>query len=270
MDRKKIFDLMKEVFHASENTVHLPDENKDVTILEEPIMGIAKADDPLFLEMKNEEVIGENWLSPEEWLPGAKSVIVFFFPYSEEIRRRHRESEELVDEAWKYGYPAGSTLSKDMTTVLLEKLKKEGLTVLDPLKDPRMNVKNIEVRNGEEEDLHFIPAWSTRHAGYVAGLGTFGIHRHIITRKGCCGSLTTIITAEELETDDRDYTGPYDYCSRCGQCAEKCPAGAITLENLRNLKKCSAHGGYLRETVGGGGCSKCMMGVPCEFGIPGR
>ncbi|MBR3294791.1 MAG: hypothetical protein IKI62_00845 [Clostridia bacterium] len=102
MDKKKIFDLMKEVFHASDNTVHLPDEDIDVPILEEPIMSIAKADDPLFLEMKNEEVIGENWLSPEEWLPRCKKRHRFLLPVfggdketSQGIRRTGGQSLEI-------------------------------------------------------------------------------------------------------------------------------------------------------------------------------
>jgi epoxyqueuosine reductase QueG len=269
MTKERIKELITEIFYGSENNkVHLPEEGADITILEEPLIGYAAADDPLFDEYKDPAVIGEGWMSPREWMEDARTVIVFFFPYSEEVRSRAAASEKLINEAWKYGYPAGSTLSKEMTIELQKMMEKEGMRTLNPLNDPRMKTTNVPVKNGEEDDLHFIPAWSTRHGGYVAGLGTFGINRHIITEKGCCGSLTTLFTDLVFEPTERKYTGIYENCIKCGKCAERCPGKAITIENLRNLKKCSEFGGFLREAYGGGGCAKCMFGVPCEHSNP--
>lgn len=271
MRKNNIQEMILDIFHHSEdNLVHLPEENVDIPILEEPLTGYASADDPLFEEYKNPEAIGESWLAPHEWLESAKTVIVFFFPYSEAVRNRAAASKELINEAWKYGYPAGADLSKKMTNILQKQLEEAGLTICNPIFDPRMKTTSFKVMSGNEEDRHYIPSWSTRHAAYAAGLGTFGIHRHLITEKGSCGSLTTLITDAEFEPDPRPYTELYEYCIHCGACALRCPADAITLKYLRNLKKCSDFGHYLTDNFGGGGCGKCLFGVPCEHTNPSK
>ena len=261
--------IMLKIFQKSDkNLIHLPDEDIDIPILEAPVMGIAAADDPMFAELKKPEVIGPNWLAPQEWLPSAKTVLVFFFPYSEEIRSRAAASAEYINEAWKYGYPAGSALSKEMNMALLKELEAAGMAVNSPIGDPRFSSTSVPVKIGEEDGLHFTPTWSTRHAAYIAGLGTFGIHRHLITEKGFCGAITTLITDADLPATERTYTDLYENCIHCGLCIQRCPAEAISMEYLRNLKKCRDWGGYLRENYGGGGCGKCMVAVPCEHRNP--
>jgi len=96
------------------------------------------------------------------------------------------------------------------------------------------------------------------------------MHRHFITNKGSCGSLATLITGHKFTPSERDYTGVYEYCIHCGQCARNCPAQAIDPNGLRNLKKCSEFGACLKEKFGGGGCGRCFVGVPCEHRNPSR
>ncbi len=269
MNPSEIQAMMLKIFQETDlNTVHLPEEDIDIPILEEPLMAVAAADDPLFAELKKPEAISPDWMAPQEWLPEAKSVIVFFFPYSEDVRRRAAASDEPINEAWQYGYPAGSQVSKDLTAVLQKELEAAGIVVSNPIADPRFVSKRVPVKTAGEDDLHFTPTWSTRHAGYIAGLGTFGIHRHMITEKGCCGALTTLILDTFVEPTERKYTGLYDNCIKCGLCAVRCPAEAITIENLRNLKKCSEYGGWMREQFNSSACGKCMVAVPCEHTNP--
>ena len=71
-----------------------------------------------------------------------------------------------------------------------------------------------------------------------------------------------------VEPTERKYTGLYDNCIKCGLCAVRCPAEAITIENLRNLKKCSEYGGWMREQFNSSACGKCMVAVPCEHANP--
>ena len=270
MTNKELLDLVRELFEETENLVHLPAEDVDVPAVEEPLVGFASADDAIWEEYKKPEAIGEEWMAPREWMDDAKTVIAFFYPYSEEIRSRARKARELVNEAWGNGYPAGSRVAGAVTEKLIAKLEEKGIKVVNPTKDPRMANKSITVMEGDEEGLHFIPSWSSRHACYAAGLGTFGTHRHMITEKGACGTIQSLIIDLELEPTKREYTGIYDNCIKCGACVRRCPAGAITLENLRNLKKCRDWGGYLRENVGPGGCGKCMVAVPCEHQNPSK
>ena len=86
--------------------------------------------------------------------------------------------------------------------------------------------------------------------------------------KGCCGAMVTLILDCAMEPTKRPYTDPYEYCTRCGTCTTRCPVDAISLEHLRNLKKCSGRSGELFKIYKKGNCSKCMVGVPCEDRIP--
>ena len=86
------------------NSVLLPGEQIVVPVLDAPLVGFASADNPLFETFKRDEVIGSQWRAPKEWMPEAKSVVVFFFPISSAIRARHRAAKTATNEAWNYGY----------------------------------------------------------------------------------------------------------------------------------------------------------------------
>ena len=61
-------------------------KNHDVeTKWREPVVGVASAADPLYRELKS--IIGPTHALPEDIVPGAKSVIVYFVPFAESIVR---------------------------------------------------------------------------------------------------------------------------------------------------------------------------------------
>ena len=271
MTKERFLQLVKESFAALEdNTGHLPAEDVDIPILEEPLVGFASSDDPLFEVYRDPKAIGPDWRAPREWMPEAETAVAFFFPFTEEVRSRHREAVEDTDEAWNTCYGKNVPLVNAFLDDLCGKLEAEGIKTYQPHRDPSGTRTPIPVMAGDEEDVHFSTSWSTRHICYAAGLGTFGIHRHIITEKGCCGTLGTFIMDLKLDPTPRAYTEVYEYCTHCGACTGRCPAKAITLEYYRNLKKCSAFSGSIRERFGSGFCGKCLVGIPCERQIPGR
>lgn len=261
--------LTEELFAETErNTVNLPSEGTEVRILEKPLIGFAAADDPLFRSLRAPEAVGEGFRMPEDYLSGAKTVVAFFFPFSGEIRSRHAASAEFVDEAWTNGYREAGALSGDILEKLQKKLEEEGIRSCRPERDPGNSTERLTVTENGHETFHFSVSWSTRHACFAAGLGTFGRHRHIITEKGCCGTLETLIIDAALTPTPRGYEGLYDYCSGCGKCAGRCPAGAIDPEGLRDIRLCAGQGDRIRQLGLKGSCGKCMVGVPCEAGIP--
>ncbi len=65
------------------------------------------AEDALFSEYKKPGIIGPWFLTPEEWLPGAKTVISLFFPASEEVRSSNRSAEGVSSKQWAYARVAG-------------------------------------------------------------------------------------------------------------------------------------------------------------------
>jgi len=246
------------------NSVLLPGEQVVVPVLAAPLIGVASASNPLFESFGRDEIIGSQWRRPQEWMPEAKSVVAFFFPVSEEIRARHRAATTATNEAWTYGYGKHGQLVDAFLSGMTAELEGQGVRTFIPTKDPSFKIETQSVMNGGKEDLHFSTSWSNRHVAFAAGLGTFGIHRHLITSKGCSGVLASMILDCEMEPSVADYKSPYDNCIHCGACVRRCPAGAITLENLRNLKECRTYAATLRSKDDPGYCGKCLAGIPCE------
>ncbi len=268
MTKEQFLETVRKCFCAlDDNRVLLPEEGVEVPVMEEPLIGFASADDPLFAEFPDPQIIGPDFRAPKEWLPEAKTVAVMFIPFTEDIRSRHGSSPGPVDEAWTNGYRKHQQLTEAFLDLLTAELDAQGVRYLVPTRDPAFHITPVPVKSRDADDVHYSSAWSNRHAGFVAGLGTFGIHRHLITDKGCCGGFACVITDCELKPTARRYEGVYEYCTRCGACMERCPAGAITAEHLRNLRKCSEQGAAVREKFGGF-CGRCLAGIPCEHRNP--
>ncbi|MDR2502060.1 MAG: hypothetical protein LBC78_02280, partial [Oscillospiraceae bacterium] len=54
---------------------------ENMRFYQKPIFSIGRADDPAFEKLKDSEAVGAHHMSPEEWMPGAKTVISFFVPF---------------------------------------------------------------------------------------------------------------------------------------------------------------------------------------------
>ncbi|MBR0086138.1 MAG: hypothetical protein IJL98_00175 [Lachnospiraceae bacterium] len=270
MNRETFVQTVSAVFDALDNHVFLPGEGISVPVLEKPLVGFAGAGDPLFEEFKEPYIIGPEFMTPKEWLEDAGTAVSFFFPFTEEIRKRAGADEAPVSETWYLGYKEKDRIVESFLDGLVSALEREDIHYVIPTRDrERMKLRPETIVVNGVEDLHFSVSWSNRHLLYAAGMGTFGINRHIITEKGCAGTLASIIISAEIEPDERTYDDPYAWCTRCGACVKRCRAEAITLENYRNLKICSAYSRTLGEQYGPGGCgNRCLMGVPCESRKP--
>ncbi len=235
----------------------------DVHIFETPLIGVAAAGDPLFIKMKNPELVGERFLLPEEWLPGAKSVISVFFPFSETVRKSNRGSGKEIGFEWLYGRIEGQRFLEKTMLFLSRLLADAGISNVVPQCDPRY-------LDGVKEEL-YTSNWSERHVAFVAGLGTFGLSRGLITRRGMAGRFGSLISAEKWKPDERDYEEVYEYCSRCGACVKNCPSGSIALEGGKDHTLCRAFMEETKKTYSPRfGCGKCQVGVPCESRVPNR
>ena len=239
---------------------------------EAPLVAFGAADDPLFEEFKDTKAIGPWHMAPQEWLPGAKTVISLFFPFTEEVRTTNAAQDEWASSAWLHARIEGQEWIKLYMKTFRERLEELGASALVPMQDPRWG----QIRRGrglraypDLDETVFGSNWSERHAAFVCGLGTFGLSRGLITRKGIAGRFGSLVTDLELEPDPREYSGIYEWCINCGACIARCPAKAISFEKGKEHTPC------LDILLQSGkrfapryGCGLCQTGVPCEHQRP--
>ena len=244
-------------------------ELEGMRIFDEPLIGYASAGDPFFTEAKNPGVIGAHFITPEEWLSGAKTVISIFLPINSRICEANRQNMTWPADEWMHARIEGQAFQNKICHFTVDLLKKEGFSALAPMIDSRYKSGYPGTRDITEQN-RFTSNWSERHAAYAAGLGTFGLSRGLISRKGVAGRYLSIITSAVFEPDKRPYTGIYDYCINCGACIKNCPVKAISKEKGKEHQPCSdfldstkaKHAPYY-------GCGKCQVNVPCESRAPG-
>jgi len=272
MDKDCIVELMNEFVETSgmnlvSEAAALDSSVVGMTLYETPIIGIARADDQLFEHLKEEQAIGSHFLNPREWLPDAETVISLFFPASKEVRASNSVAMNWPSLGWVHARAEGMDMIDRANEYLRGILIQEGYHAVNPL---------LMKRYFSREDAGvYTSNWSERHVAYVCGLGTFGLSKGLITKKGVAGRFTSVITNLKLPGDLRDYSGMYEYCSMCGVCARNCPAKAISLETGKDHVKCSA---FVNQTIAmyqsqGAetprrnrryGCGKCQVQVPCD------
>jgi len=236
---------------------------------DEPLFGYAAADDVFFAEFKKPGIIGPDFMSPNEWLPEAKSVISVFLPFTIQVRTANRKNMDWPADEWLHARVEGQMFQDSVCRYMEGLFIQEGFSALAPMIDPRRKWGNSSITDKADQS-YYTSNWSERHIAYAAGLGTFGLSRGLITQRGVAGRFVSTITSGYFEPDKRSYTGVYDYCTNCGACAQNCPAGAITMENGKMHYPCSVFLDRTRAKYAPRyGCGKCQVSVPCEDKAPG-
>ncbi len=224
----------------------------------EPIIAYADANDHLFNELKH--IISPTHLVPTELLPGSKTVIAYFIPFNNPVAASN-VAGEMSSAQWANAYIETNQLIISINEALAQELKKQGYqsAILPP------------THNFDENTL--ISDWSHKHVGYIAGLGTFGLHQMLITEKGCCGRLGSIVTDVIIEPTPRP---AQEYClykhnKSCKSCVARCLSGALNTEAFDRhrcyeilLQNHRYHGRKELADV----CGKCAGIVPCSFRRP--
>lgn len=235
-------------------------------IYDMPLFGFAEAHDDLFGRFKDDEVVSSHYMLPEEWLPGAKTVISFFMPFTEEVKVSNAKDFAYPSHEWLHARIEGQQIISEFSAYLTEYLQKEGFQAVSPLLDSRFRTAMGAHTPGYaflQKD--FASNWSERHTGYVCGLGTFGLSKSFITEKGTAGRLGSVITDAVIAPSGRVYQDLYEYCCFCGECARHCPVGAISPENGKEHQKCSDFLDAVKEKENPYyGCGKCQVAVPCQ------
>lgn len=239
---------------------------------DEPLVGFASAEDPLFDEFQRADVIGPWYRGPKTWLPEAKTVVSIFFPFSKRIRESNRGDIRETSLEWLYGRIEGQVFINQVMKEIKEQMEENGIQICVPSIDSRFASNSGGKGIAGYEDVSegvYASNWSERHTAFACGLGTFGLSKGIITDRGMAGRLASLIIDMEMEPDVRPYTDIYEYCTKCGACIRRCPAEAISLEEGKKHVPCSAWLGASKEKYAPRfGCGKCQVKVPCEDRIP--
>lgn len=246
----------------------LAPELAGMRIYDAPIFAFGAADDPWFERLREPAAVGPHFQLPSRWLPQAKTVISFFLPFSSAVRESNRGAD-APSPAWLQSRLEGQAFLKRFVRHLAQTLEANGFAALVPGQDDRY----WNTETAEEAAAHGAPCftsnWSERHVAFVCGLGTFGLSGGLITAKGMAGRLGSIVTSWDVPPDVRGYTGPYDYCIRCGACVRRCPVHAVHPDAPKEHAPCKRFLDQTRKKFYPRyGCGKCQTAVPCESRIP--
>ena len=257
-------------------------------IWDEPLIGVADGDDPIFQEYKT--IIGDFHLTPREALargaqekgienwqqPSSVSIISWIVPAPYATRLSLRRESRIPSLRWNHTRWHGQDFINELSRYLVFLLEKMGQRAVAPELASCYSIK--ELPNGPASN------WSHRHIAYAAGLGTFSLNDGFITPRGIalrCGSVVADIA---LPPSSRVYENHLSNClfyqdGSCRRCIERCPVGAISeqghdkkkcreflnIEQKAILKESGREEGYIGRYPG---CGLCQTKVPCESMIP--
>lgn len=234
--------------------------HQTLTRWQEPIVSFVDASDSRLLSLK--EQVCASHLLPIDLLENAKTVIVYFVPFAANIPRSNVALRTCSKE-WAACYIETNRLIHDLNQHLKHELSKAGYRV----------AVTPATHNFDPETL--VSNWSHRHLAAIAGLGSFGLNNMLLTEKGCCGRLGSLVTDLEVETAQLPFVEYCLYKSKggCGVCLARCVNGALTRDGF-DRQKCYAM--CLENDRGHSDlglcdvCGKCCVGLPCSFGNPSR
>jgi epoxyqueuosine reductase QueG len=203
------------------------------------------------------ESVSPDHLLPEDILADAQSIISFFIPFHESIIKSNIKNIEASEE-WAAAYIYTNDLIRTINNRVEIILNENGYST----------GKIPATHNFDRDKL--ISNWSHRHIAYIARLGTFGINNMLITDKGCCGRLGSIITGCKFSYNSTEKLN--EKClnkldGSCGICQKKCIADAYTGNQFNRHKcyeKCLMNAELHKDAGYADVCGKCLVGLPCS------
>ena len=250
----------------------------DSPMFDEPIIGFADGDDPLFVEYK--QIIGDFHFTPREILKrqfpewddekDCCSVICWVLPIATETRKSNADRSDYPSERWAHTKLFGEQFNNYLRRMVVNSLQKEGYLAVAPALSPHFTTRYTP---------DIASSWSERHIVYAAGLGTFGLSDGFITAKGIAMRCGSVVTNLRIEPTLRKYQNHMENClffssGSCGVCIERCSVGAID-ENGHDKVRCrkfcnGAASDYVLRNyeVNVSCCGLCQTGVPCESRTP--
>ncbi len=260
----------------------------DEPIWDEPLVGFASGDDPIFQEYKT--IIGDFHVTPREALEmyadtagcfdknmlKKVSVMSLILPATDKTRTSNRSENAVCSVRWNHTRFLGQETLARLQRYLVTVIESAGYLAVAP--------ELAKWFEAVRQPGGLASRWSQRHIAYAAGLGTFGLSDGFITPKGIAIRAGSVVCNLDLPPTPRIYANHYANClfhsrGNCKKCAQRCPAQAIS-EKGHDKNKCAAYLNEMREIakklgktegyIGKAylGCGFCQTGVPCESQIP--
>ncbi|HUW63927.1 MAG TPA: hypothetical protein VMW83_04400 [Spirochaetia bacterium] len=249
-----------------------------------PLVGFARADDPIFLTVK--EQVGPYSLTPYDALHHSIAarglsadlsqenvhVISWVLPISPGVREKNRLQKTAPAPEWSYTRDRGEKFNGELRRQVVNWLETRGYVAAAPFLLPDFRIIRDPARR------NFTSTWSERHVAFACGLGTFSLTDALITPRGIAHRLGSVVVNVDLSETARPYTEHMEYClsSRgCTACIRRCPVRALSLAGhdkdfCYEMVQAGSDAAARRERLGleKTGCGLCQVGVPCEDRIP--
>jgi len=236
-------------------------EANGATAYRTPLVGFASAADPRFRELQR--AVEPTHYLPEEMLPGAATIVSFFLPFAPWVVEANASERYRVAREWPVAYLETNALIGRIVDHLIAALAEQGVRA----------AAAPATHNYDPEDL--IARWSHKSVAFIAGLGSFGLHRMLITDSGCAGRFGSVVTDAVIP-----FTTPppkerclYFHDGSCWECITRCPVNALGMDGSIDKHRCNHRllglakvfdpQGFDVEDVADA-CGKCAIG-PCSL-----
>jgi epoxyqueuosine reductase QueG len=202
-------------------------------------------------------------------------VMVLVLPQTVKTIKEQNKTTYWPGEGWARSRAAHDKAVHGLARHLQSFLEAKGIEAVVPDLTPTWRTKPSSA-------YQITSLWSHRHAGFMAGLGTFGLCDGLITKVGKAHRMTSLVVRNPLPVTPRSYAD-HDFrrdclwfnSGSCGLCVKRCPAGAIT-ESGHDKLKCSdflkASTPYIEthwpDLKGAYACGLCQSHVPCAVRTP--
>ena len=152
----------------------------------EPLVGFADAWHPYIQNLPR--LISASHELPQNVLPDAKTIIAYYIPFTKDLAKTNRTDGITASPEWARAY--------EETNALFVELNEEIIRFIQE----KAGHAGITPKATTFYQSSLVSDWSHRHIAYAAGLGTFGLNNMLLTRHGCCGRFSTVITNLDLKT----------------------------------------------------------------------
>lgn len=239
-------------------------------LYDNPIIAIGDANDPMWGTLKNTEAVGSGFRSPKEWFADGKTIISYFAPFTDFVIEGNCKDSVDVGNGWLYARVEGQNFLTETNHFIERWFASKQIWAFSPYASSEFDYVFEPGTSAtfSDQTAGFTSNWSERHVAFVCGLGTFGLHKGLITDKGVCGRFGSVIVEKEFPITKRGYSDLYEYCIMCGECT-RCPGKAIDMQTGKSHHLCSSYFDTLRDKYAPRyGCGKCYVNVPCMRNRP--